>query len=123
MNPVEQHLFNQKEPYQSIMIYVRSVILKTFPEVAEKFSYGIPFYYYKKKPMVYINRLKGTNYVDISFMDGNHLKGKFPQLKDYKNRKRVRSIQVNNLEDFDEQAFVNILNEATLFITKNRSKL
>ena len=70
MNPVEQHLFNQKEPYQSIMIYVRSVILKTFPEVAEKFSYGIPFYYYKKKPMVYINRLKGTNYVDISFMDG-----------------------------------------------------
>ena len=123
MNPVEQHLFNQKEPYQSIMIYVRSVILKTFPEVAEKFSYGIPFYYYKKKPMVYINRLKGTNYVDVSFMDGNHLKGKFPQLKDYKNRKRVRSIQVNNLEDFDEQAFVNILNEATLFITKNRSKL
>jgi hypothetical protein len=123
MIPVENYLFNQKEPYQSIMIYVRSVILKTFPEVAEKFSYGIPFYYYKKKPMVYINRLKGTNYVDVSFMDGNHLKGKFPQLKDYKNRKRVRSIQVNNLEDFDEQAFVNILNEATLFITKNRSKL
>lgn len=121
MSPVDQYFFIQEEPYQSIMLYVRSIILKTIPEVAEKFSYKIPFYYYKKKPMVYINRLKGTNYVDISFMDGKLLEKDFMQLKDYKNRKRVRSIQVHSLEEFDEQAFVNILNEATLFIDNKRS--
>jgi len=43
MNPVEQYFINQKEPYQSIMLYVRSVILKTLPKIEEKYSYKIPF--------------------------------------------------------------------------------
>ena len=46
MNPVEQYLFDQKEPFQSIMLYVRSVILKTFPEVEEKFKYKPEFDYF-----------------------------------------------------------------------------
>ena len=88
--------------------------------VEEKFSYSIPFYYYKKKPMVYINRLKGTDYVDVSFMDGKLLQKDYFQLKDYKNRKRVRSIHVNSIENFDELAFVEILTSAASLIEKKR---
>ena len=44
MNPIEAYFLNQKEPYQSIMLYVRSVILKTLPNVVERYSYKIPFY-------------------------------------------------------------------------------
>jgi hypothetical protein len=120
MNPVEQHIFRQKEPHQSIMLYVRSVILKTLPDIEERYSYKIPFYYFHKKPMVYINILKGTSYVDIAFMDGNYIQEKFPQLKDFNNRKRVRSIQVKSLEEFDEKGFVDILMEATILISKKR---
>jgi len=36
MNPVEEHILKQKEPFQSLMLYVRSVIKRTLPEVNEK---------------------------------------------------------------------------------------
>lgn len=68
MKPVDDYFFSQKEPFQSIMLYVRSVILKTLPEVEERYSYRIPFYNIGKKPMVYINVLKGTNFVDVAFV-------------------------------------------------------
>lgn len=120
MNPVEKYLFNQVEPYQSIMLYVRSVIKKNLPEVEEKYSYRIPFYYYDKRPMLYLNILKGTNYVDVAFMDGNLLEEKYPDLKNDNKRKRVRSIQVKSLEDFDELHFVDVLKDAAkLNIRKN----
>ncbi|MFB0938327.1 MAG: hypothetical protein QMB29_05275 [Urechidicola sp.] len=65
--------FSQKEPNQFIILYVLSVILKTFPE-----------------------------------------------LKDYKNRKQVRSIQVITLENFDEIKFVEILKNASKLIDKSK---
>ena len=68
MKQVDVYFINQKEPYQSIMLYVRSVILKTLPEVEERYSYKIPFYNHNKKPMLYINLLKGSSFVDIAFV-------------------------------------------------------
>ena len=112
MNPVEQYFYNQKEPYQSILLYVRSVILKSIPDVVEKFSYKLPFYHHNKKPLCYLNILKGTNFVDVAFVQGIFLQDKFPELKDHNNRKQVRSIQMKSLEEFDEFKFVQLLNEA-----------
>lgn len=120
MNPIENYLFNQVEPYQSIMLYVRSVIKKTLPQVEEKYSYKLPFYHYNKKPLMYLNVLKGTNHVDVAFMDGGILEEKYPQLKNDNKRKRVRSLQVKTLEDFDELLFVDILNDATKLLDKSK---
>ena len=112
MNPVEQYFYNQKEPYQSILLYVRSVILKSIPDVVEKFSYKLPFYHHNKKPLCYLNILKGTDFVDVAFVQGIFLQDKFPELKDHNNRKQVRSIQMKSLEEFDEFKFIQLLNEA-----------
>ena len=120
MNPIENHIFNQAEPYQSIMLYVRSVIKKTLPTIEEKYSYKLPFYHYNKKPLMYLNVLKGTNYVDVVFMDGKMLEEKYPQLKNDNKRKRVRSIQVKSLEYFDELLFVEILKNASELIDKSK---
>ena len=120
MKPVDQYLYNQKEPQQSIMLYLRSVILKTLPEVEEKYSYKIPFYYYDKKPMCYLNILKKTNYVDVAFIQGIFLEDKFSELKDYNNRKQVRSLQVKDLEDFDELMFTELLKEAASLLSKSK---
>jgi len=120
MNPVEQYFINQKEPYQSIMLYVRSVILKTLPKIEEKYSYKIPFYHLDKKPMCYLNVLKGTNYVDMAFVQGIFLQDKFPELKDYNSRQQVRSIQVKNLEDFDELMFIDLLKEAAILLNNSK---
>ncbi|MCK5638103.1 MAG: DUF1801 domain-containing protein [Flavobacteriaceae bacterium] len=120
MNPVEQYFINQKEPYQSIMLYVRSVILKTLPKIEEKYNYKIPFYHHNKKPMCYLNVLKGTNYVDVAFVQGIFLQDKFPQLKDYNNRQQVRSIKVKKIEDFDEFIFIDLLKEATYLLDNSK---
>ena len=121
MNPVEQYIINQKEPYQSLMLYIRSVIKRTLPTIEEKYSYGIPFYNFEKKPMIYLNVLKGTNFLDVGFVQGIKLKEDFPELQDYKNRKNVRSIQIKNLEDFDELQFVELLKVAAKLSLKSKS--
>lgn len=120
MKPVDDYYFSQIEPYQSIMLYVRSVILKTLPEVQERYSYRIPFYNIEKKPMVYINVLKGTYFVDVAFVQGILLEKDFPILKDYNNRKQVRSIQVKSLDDFDELEFVKLLHAAVDSIKRSK---
>jgi len=120
MNPLNNYFLNQKEPFQSIMLYIRSVILKTLPNVEERYSYKIPFYNVNKKPMLYLNILKGTNYVDVAFVQGILLEGKFQILKNDNNRKQVRSIQVRSLEDFDELEFVEILMEASKLIKASK---
>jgi len=120
MNPVEQYFYNQKEPYQSILLYIRSVIIKTIPDVVEKFSYKLPFYQHNKKTLCYLNILKGTNYVNVAFVQGTFLEDKFPELKNYNNRKQVRSIQVKSLEEFDELKFVQLLNEACNLLDSSR---
>ena len=120
MNPIEQHIINQKEPYQSIMLYIRGVIVRTLPAIDEKFSYKIPFYHHNKKPMCYLNVLKNTNYVDIGFVQGIFLQVKYPQLKNDNKRKQVRSLQVKSLEDFDELQFVQLLKDATKLLDNSK---
>ncbi len=120
MRPTEQYFLNQKEPYQSIMLYIRSVIFKTLPKVEERYSYQIPFYYHNKKPLCYLNVLKNTNYVDIAFVQGFLLEKKFPLLKNGNNRKQVRSLQVKRIEYFNEQNFSQILKEASVLLDKSK---
>ena len=112
MNPIEQYILKEKQPYKSIMLYVRSVIFKTLPSVEEKLSYRIPFFNMHKKPMLYLNILRGTNFVDVAFVQGVLLEEKYPNLKNYNNRKQVRSLQVKNLENFDELQFIELLKDS-----------
>jgi len=120
MKPVEDYFLRQDEPYRSIMLYVRSVILRSLPEINERYSYGIPFYNVDKKPLLYLNVLKGTDFVDVAFVQGILLKDKYPILKDYNKRKQVRSIQVKSLEDFDELEFIQLLNDAKHYIENSK---
>lgn len=120
MKPVDEYFLNQKEPYQSIMLYVRSVILNTLPEAEERYSYKIPFYNIGKKPMVYLNILKGKDYVDVAFVQGILLEEKFPILKNDNKRKQVRSIQLRTIEDLDQDNFVDLLHAASELLSKSK---
>ncbi|WP_353778019.1 DUF1801 domain-containing protein [Winogradskyella sp. 3972H.M.0a.05] len=116
MKPVDEYFYNQKEPYQSIMLYIRDVILRTLPDITERYSYKIPFYNIGKKPMLYLNILKGKDYVDVAFVQGVLFEDQFPSLKNDNNRKQVRSLQVKSLEEFNEHEFRAILLEAKRYI-------
>ena len=109
MNPIESYFINQKEQYQSIMLYVRALLLKPAFGIVEKYKYGIPFYYANNKPLCYLNVLKGTSFVDVAFVKGAELKKEFSILKDYKNRKYTRSLQLEKIEALDEGAFLKMV--------------
>ena len=94
--------------------------MKTLPEVRERYSYKIPFYNIGKKPLLYLNILKGKDYVDVAFVDGVVFEKEFPILKDHNNRKQVRSIQLRRIEDLDELQFVELLKVAAVQTEKNK---
>lgn len=102
------------------MLYVRSVILNTLPEVIERYSYRIPFYNIDEKPMIYLNILKGKNYVDVAFVQGILLEKDFPNLKNDNNRKQVRSIQLKSIEDLDQNNFEQLLLAAAELSRKSK---
>lgn len=120
MKPVDEYFINQKEPYQSIMLYIRSVILNTLPEVEERYSYKIPFYNIGKKPMIYLNILKGKNYVDVAFVQGVLFEEQFSVLKNDNKRKQVRSIQLKTIEDLDHENFIELLHVASEQLKKSK---
>ena len=99
---------------QSVLLYLRQVIKATLPEIEEKYKYKIPFYYYKDKPLCYLNILKGTNYVDVGFWNGFKLSNKQGLLKAGRGRIMVKSIQYKTLESIDVDLFVAILLEDSL---------
>jgi len=80
----------------------------------------VPYYVHNNKPILYLNVLKGTNYVDVAFIQGVLLEEKYPQLKNDNNRKQVRSLQVKSLEDFNEPQFVLLLKDAAIFLDNSR---
>ena len=120
MNPIDEYFYNQIEPYQSIMLYLRSVIIKIAPEIEEKYSFKIPFFWINKKPVLYLNVLKGTSFVDVAFVHGIILEEKYPELKNYNNRKQVRSLQVKSLETFDELMFSQLLKDAVTSVENSK---
>lgn len=120
MKPVDEYFISQKEPFQSIMLYVRGVILNTLPEVEERYSYKIPFYNIGKKPLIYLNVLKGKDYVDVAFVQGVLLENDFPVLKNNNKRKQVRSIQLKTIEDLDHQNFLKLLHKASCLLSKSK---
>ena len=120
LKPVDEYFINQKEPYQSIMLYVRAIILNTLPKVKERYSYKIPFYNIGKKPMIYLNILSGKDYVDVAFVQGLLLEKQFPVLKNYNNRQQVRSIQLKRIEDLDHENFIELIHVAAKQLEKSK---
>ena len=58
---IEKYIEKQKSPQKEIVQSLRSIILKTFPEVKEEFKMGVPWYEGK----FYVLALKG--HVNMGF--------------------------------------------------------
>lgn len=65
---IEAHYLKQKEPNRSVLFALRAIILNYNEFISEEWKYGLPSYYYKKKPFCYIWKDKKTNepYIGIA---------------------------------------------------------
>ncbi|MEZ4802144.1 MAG: hypothetical protein R2797_05175 [Gelidibacter sp.] len=65
MNPAEEYIFNQPEPYKSIMLHSQLLIEHTFPKMVMKYKWRIPCFYLDNRPICFLNQSK--DYVDVAF--------------------------------------------------------
>lgn len=111
MKPAENYILNQPERYQSIILHVVSIVSKVIPEIELLYKYGIPYFYYKKKPFCYFAPNHKKGFVDIGFAKGFQLNRNQEFLVD-ENRNTVKSLRYFNLEAINNSILEDVINEA-----------
>lgn len=115
MNPSETYILNQPEPYRSILLHLQVIVETTIPEVELLYKYRIPFYYYKKRPLCFLNASHKKQFVDICFVRGNQITIHQDLLVTEK-RKKMASLRYKSIEDIDNAFLIDVLkNVLTLY--------
>ena len=109
MNPAEDYILGQPEPFRSILLHLQTVIEQTVPEVDLKYKYNIPFYYLEGRPFCYLNRAR--DYVDLGFWNAAHLSVHLKHMTTA-GRKIMRSLRYVSLEEINHEILVAVLKDA-----------
>ena len=110
MNPVEEYILRQPQSFQDIMSYVIKVVEKELKESELLFKWGIPYFYYKKKPFLYMAPNK-KRYVDLGFARGYQLVLNQEILIGEK-RNTVKSLRYSSLEEINHEILLSVIHEA-----------
>ena len=116
MNPIFEYIDRQHEVFQQILLFVREIILSQNEQIEESIKYGVPFYKYQGKMLIYLSVKKKEKNIDIAFVQGVLLQPHFPILENHKTRKQVRSFKIKQLEDLDIYMFEEMLAMACSFL-------
>lgn len=108
MNPAENYILKQPEPYRSMLLHLQVIVENTIPEVALLYKYRIPFYYYKKRPLCFLNASHKNQFVDICFARGNQITIHQDQLVTEK-RKKMASLRYKSLEEVNDKVLIEII--------------
>ncbi|QLG46161.1 DUF1801 domain-containing protein [Costertonia aggregata] len=109
MNPAEHYIIHKPEPFRSILLYLRSVIENTIPNIDLRYKYRIPFYYIGDRPFCYLNQSK--DYVDLGFWNAAHLTLHL-ELMTTAGRKTMKSLRYRSLEEIDTIVLTEVLQDA-----------
>lgn len=65
---IEAYYLKQEEPNKSCLLALRDIVLKYDTNISEEWKYGLPSYYFKKKPFCYFWKDKKTHepYIGIA---------------------------------------------------------
>ncbi len=110
MNPAEEYILNQSEPYKTILLHLQVVIETTVPSVELMYKYKIPFYYVEGRPFCYLNAAK-KGYVDVGFWNAGHLSVHSEHMTT-EGRKVMKSLRYHNPEDIQENILIDVLLDA-----------
>ncbi|MBW8242725.1 DUF1801 domain-containing protein [Muricauda oceani] len=110
MNPAEDYILNQKEPFRSILLHLKAVIESVVPDVDMKYKWSIPCFYAGKQPICYLNVSQKGKFVDIAFWNSAHLTLHLEKMVT-ENRKVVKSLRYFTLEEIDQEVLVDVLQE------------
>lgn len=117
MKPTEEYILRQSPEFQEIIHYVISVIEQEMKDVELLFKWGIPYFYYQKKPFVYIAPNKSKGFVDFGFAKGYELKLHQDVLIGEK-RNTIKSLRYFDLETIPDKILREVIQEAKLLYKK-----
>ena len=109
MNPAQEYMLKQSEPFKSILLYLQAAIERQIPAVELKFKYKIPFYYLEGRPFCYLNQSR--DYVDLGFWNAAHLSVHLDKLESA-GRKMMKSLRYRSLEEIEVKVLTEILENA-----------
>lgn len=109
MNPADNFILNQPEPFRLMLLHLQMVIEHTIPEAELKFKWGVPFYYVGKRPICYLNQSK--NYVDVGFWNAAHLTVNVEHMTTA-GRKMMKSLRYKSLKEINDEILIEILQNA-----------
>ena len=111
MNPAEDYILKQPEPYRSILLHLQVVVEHTISIAELKYKWGLPFYYVNGKPFCYFNASHKGQFVDIAFVKGNQI-NVFKSHHVTEKRKKMMSLRYQSLEEVNDAVIIAILQEA-----------
>ncbi|MDY7394727.1 DUF1801 domain-containing protein [Aureibaculum sp. 2210JD6-5] len=111
MNPAENYILNQPEPYRSILLHLQVIIENTIKDVDLKYKYRIPFYYINGRPFCYLNVNQKERFVDLGFWNAAHLTVNLEYMTTAK-RKMMKSLRYKSLKEINEKILIEILKDA-----------
>ncbi len=112
MKPAELYILNQPEKYRDILLHIIAVVDHTLPEATLEYKWGIPYFYYKKKPFCYLNASHKHQFVDVGFAKGFELKTNQEHLIADNGRNTIKSLRYNSLETIDNGILALVIEEA-----------
>lgn len=116
MKPADLYILNQPEHYRDILLHIVSVVEQTIPDVTMEYKWKIPFFYFQKKPLCYLNASHKKQYVDVGFFKGFELKKHQKHLNATDGRTMVKSLRYSSLKEIDNKILTDLLLEAKSLI-------
>lgn len=113
MKPSEVYILRQPTEYQEIMLFVCDVVERLTPESELLFKWGVPYFYLKQKPFIYLAPNHKKGFVDVGFAKGFQLKANQEHLMD-ENRNTVKSLRYHKLEEIESAVLEAVIKEAIL---------
>nr|WP_297783808.1 DUF1801 domain-containing protein [uncultured Allomuricauda sp.] len=111
MNPAEDYIINQEEPFKSILLQLQVLVETSVPNLELKYKYRLPFYYLNGTPFCYFNASRKKGYVDVGFWSSAHLSVHLDKMIT-EGRKVMCSLRYYTLEEIDAEVFVAVLKDA-----------
>lgn len=109
MNLIQEYFYKISEPERSILLFLRKKILESDPDnITETFSFGLPFFKYKKKMLCYFYFSKKHKKHYISFYHGDRLN--YPELIS-EGRKKFKILLIDESADLPVELILNIIEE------------
>jgi len=99
LNKIENYYLKQEEANRGFLLALRGLVLDFDPiRISQEWKYGLPFFYYKKKPFCYFWKDKKTQEPYIGMAKGYLIE--HPSLESG-DRTRIKILPLNTSKDID----------------------